>query len=134
MRLRNVIWILVAVLLIVAAFLNPNLEQHKLALKPKVKAGVAEALKGNGVKTDNMLYNLVTDGIYESYLWKDLVENEVTRDNYLFFSISKCSYLGEEYPVGVGVLGKVFIFPQVQQFVTNLFDDLIKKGGGLNGM
>lgn len=134
MRIRNIILILVAGLLVVAALLNPKLEDHKEALKPQVKAGLAKSLTKNGVRTDNMLFNLVTDGIYESYLWKDLVENEVTRDNYIFFSISKCAYLGEQYPVGIGLFGTVYIFPQVEQFVTNIFDDLIEKGGGLKAM
>lgn len=131
MSLRRIIYLLIAVFILAAALFNPDLEQHKAALKPEIQKGLSDALVKNGLPRDNALYRLVTNDLYESYLWKDLVENEVTRDNWIIFSISKCNYRDKEYPVAIGILGKVFVFPQVKVFVADLFTQLIKQGGGL---
>lgn len=131
MKIGKIVVIILLLTAVAAFFTNPEKEAHKLALKETLRHGLSKALEGNGVKENNALHGLLTNDMYENYFWSDLIEKSVDRKNYYLFSTSTVTYNGKEYTAGIGILGKVYIFPQLEKEVVNRVNKLIKDGGGL---
>ncbi len=134
MKFGRILLILLLITLIAAVITNPDEEKHKEAMKETMRNGLSKALQSNGIKEGNTFHNAITKDLYENYLWTSLIEKEVERKNYFVLSVSQVKYGGKEYTAGIGILGKVYIFPQVEKEVTNRINKLIKDGGGLKNV
>ena len=93
-----------AILLLVLT--NPCIEEHKAAVKTKIM----ETAGGEMIKEAEDKGGFATLGaMLGATFAENLINNLVSRDNYLLFSLTKATFDGESKIIGVGILGNVFI-------------------------
>ena len=134
MRYLVVILVSVVVLGVLIAS-NPSLQDHRVAGKSKVNKIIDHALSSKGSNDfGNSLLGkfafLVGNAAISDFV-DDIVRENVSRKNYLLFSLTSIEYKGDSKVVGVGILGNVMISSQfdnaIYQFkqkFENLIDDL----------
>jgi hypothetical protein len=134
MRYLVVILISVVVLGVLIAS-NPSLQDHRMAVKSKVNRIIDNELSSKGSSDiGNSLLGkfafLVGNAVIADFV-DDIVRENVSRKNYLLFSLTSIEYKGDSKIVGVGILGNVIISKQfdnaIYQFkqkFENLIDDL----------
>jgi hypothetical protein len=106
MKKSSITLLVGALLILILAQTNPDLEDHRSALKSHVMDQAGNTIF-KGIKRDSGLNNL--GNLLGSALIDKMIDMMVTRDNYLLFSLTKVKYDGENKIVGVGVLGNVFM-------------------------
>ncbi|KRB59850.1 hypothetical protein ASD98_01650 [Flavobacterium sp. Root186] len=57
--------------------------------------------------------------LFGSSLAEKLIENSVTRDNYILFSITKITWQGKSKSIGYGLFGNVFLSEKVNKAFNN---------------
>lgn len=121
MKKLHIILAIVAVILIIAALTNPHTQRHKEAVKEKLTAYMEEKMKGSS-GLDGLFGkgNAGLGGIFGKALIASAVDNIVSSDNYLFFSLTKVKFDERSKVVGMGVFGNIILFGNV--------DDLAKAG------
>jgi hypothetical protein len=92
MKKSSIVAIVGALFVLVLAQTNPDLEDHRSALKSHVMNQAGNTLF-KGINRDSGLNNL--GNLLGSALIDKLVDVMVTRDNYLLFSLTKVKYDGE---------------------------------------
>lgn len=124
MKKGKLILIAIAALALVAIFTNPSLDSHKDAVRQALQTSMNNTLdekssdmgklKDLGKSLGNLFGNKLIDAS---------VNEMVSRDNYLVYSTTKCRYNGEDYVVGVGLFGHVFVSSKLE----TVFQDSLKK-------
>lgn len=109
MKKSNWAIIIFGVIVLIAVFTNPSTEEHKQAVKSVVNQIVQNSVSENASDMENLGILL------GSSLAEKLVENSVTRDNYILFSITKISWKSESRNIGYGVFGNVFLSEKVKE-------------------
>ena len=99
---------LLLIVVLISIFTNPSVEDHKQAVKTVINQFAQESLS----EDDNMQNLGVLLG---SSLAQNLIENSITRDNYLVFSITKATWKGETKSIGYGVFGNVFLSEKIKE-------------------
>lgn len=96
---------------------NPSLEDHRSTVLDKVN----EVLKKSAIQesTDNMWAD--AGRAIGISLAQGIVEKSISRDNYLIFSFTKSTFAEKEGFIGIGILGKVWLFNESK------YNDLFKK-------
>lgn len=101
--------IIFSLIILIAIFTNPSTEEHKEAVKSVVNKVVQESISEDASDMENL------GVLLGSSLVEKLVENSVTRDNYVVFSITKFSWKGDEKNIGYGVFGNVFLSKKINE-------------------
>lgn len=129
MKRSHLVTIIIGVLILIAILTNPNQDRHKSAIKNKFYAIYQKSLKQNDTGDNNeweqagqaigMAFgNIFIDGI---------IDNLVSTDNYILFSLTKITWDGNSKVVGMGVFGNVFISSQLdKKLEENLLNDSSK--------
>lgn len=113
MKKSNIILIVFAVMILAAVLTNPSSEEHKQAVKSVINQVVQNSISENGSDMEKL-------GIlFGSSLVEKLIENSVTRDNYLLFSITKITWQGKSKSIGYGLFGNVFLSEKVNKAFNN---------------
>lgn len=97
-------------LLALMVFTCPSSDQHKETLSETVAETVTDASQNDSL-TDNETINNVMRTIASNFTRKVVqtaVNNLLSVDNYVLFSVGKVHYANEQYVVSVGLLGHVF--------------------------
>lgn len=100
----------VCCLIALLVFTCPSTDQHKETLAETVTEAVTEASQSDSL-TDNDAINNVMQTIANNFTRKVIhtaVNNLLSVDNYVLFSLGKVHYANEQYVVSVGLLGHVF--------------------------
>lgn len=113
MKTKQIVLITVAVILIVAFFTNPNQAAHKEKVKSTITSLYQKQLKENQTTSNNGFEAL--GSLLGTSLINTMVENGVSCDNYLLFSITKITYEGQEKSIGYGLLGNVFLSSKIEE-------------------
>lgn len=97
--------------LVAAYFTNPTELQHKR----EAEAALSEYLDQYISEDTGMvggLYALMGEKIrtFISASIAQGLDERITRDNYIFFSLTRLEYEGERHVVGIGIFGEVHIF------------------------
>jgi|JI8StandDraft_1071087.scaffolds.fasta_scaffold149401_2 hypothetical protein len=114
---------IVAVIMILAIASNPSIEKHQEAIKIKVKTIMQQSfqvdiqLSANKWEQAGQELGLMIGGA----LLDPIIENIVSTDNYLFFSITKITWKGETNAVGIGIFGNVFVNPKIDAALNDKF-------------
>lgn len=114
---KYTVLIITVMIALIAAFTNPGLEKHKDAIKAKFNTYLQNSMMKNMSETDNkweqtgnalgmMLGSALVDG---------MIDNMVSTDNYILFSITKVSWQGETKVIGFGAFGNVYISSELDQ-------------------
>ena len=117
---KNLITLLiVAILLIAAALTNPNTDNHKEFLIIKLNKLTQQALPKSDEKMEN---NGSISGMLlaEKFINK-MVDQIISVDNYVLFSVTIANYRGHTKTIGFGVFGNVYITNQVDKFLSKEF-------------
>jgi hypothetical protein len=113
MKTKQVLIILLAVILIIAVFTNPNEMVHKEKVKSTITAFYKGQLEKDETVSGNVFGNI--GNLLGISLINKMIENLVSCDDYLFFSITKITFEEQEKSIGFGVLGHVFISDKVEE-------------------
>lgn len=112
MKTKQIALITVSIILIIAIFTNPNQTTHIEKVKTTITSLYQKQLKVNETESNNSF--LVLGSLLGTSLINTMVENGVSCDNYLLFSITKFTHEGQEKSIGYGVLGNVFLSSKIE--------------------
>jgi hypothetical protein len=113
MKTKQVFIILLTVILIISVFTNPNEMAHKEKVKSTITDFYERQLEKGETVSGNAFGNI--GSLFGVSLINKMIENLVSCDDYLFFSITKITFEGQEKSIGFGVLGNVFISDKVEE-------------------
>lgn len=101
----------IGLVLLVAIITNPNQDRHKEVLKAKLNAYMHQSLKatqsgsGDEWAQAGQALGLMMGGA----MIEGIIDNMVSTDNYLLFSLTKINVEGKSKVVGIGAFGNVFL-------------------------
>jgi hypothetical protein len=113
MKTKQIGIIVFASILLIAIFTNPSQDEHKEKVKETFTAYYQKSLKESQLDTENS-FAALGSLLGESFINK-IIENAVTRENYMFFSLTKVTFKGEEKSIGYGIFGNVFLSEKVEE-------------------
>lgn len=121
MKKQSIIIISIVVIVLIAVFTNPNVQAHREAVKIMFNQNLQKSLAKNGSENKSEMENAGANlGMMLGNVFIDkMIENLVTSDNYVLFSITKISFEGKSKMIGYGLFGNVFISSEVNQAYKN---------------
>lgn len=93
MKSKQISILIVVSLLLIAIFTNPNQAAHKEKVKLTITAFYQKQLKKNETTSNNGFEAL--GSLLGTSLINTMIENSVSSDNYLIFSVTKMTYDGQ---------------------------------------
>lgn len=121
MKSKQIALIIVGIILLLAIFTNPNQVAHKEKVKTTFTAFYQKQSKENRTLSNDGFEAL--GSLLGTSLINTIVENGVSCDNYLLFSITKVNYKGQEKSIGYGMLGNVFLSSKVDEAFNKNFNN-----------
>ena len=113
MKTKHIGIIVFTTILLIAILTNPSQEEHKEKVKETFTTYYQKSLEDSHVYTEDSFASLGSL-LGESFI-KQIIENAVNRDNYIFFSLTKVTFKGEEKIIGYGIFGNVFLSKKVEE-------------------
>ncbi|WP_291097840.1 MULTISPECIES: DUF4359 domain-containing protein [unclassified Flavobacterium] len=115
-----IIWI-ITIIAVIAILTNPNQDRHREVVKSRFNSYILESLKEKNSKTSaqwadagktlgNMLGGMFVDQI---------INNLVSSDNYILFSMTKISWEGKTKTIGFGAFGNVYLIGKIDETLKN---------------
>jgi hypothetical protein len=115
--------VIIGIVLVALAITNPTLEKQKELLvkkmisdSEKVKKDLAEKQPDNAL--DQMANELGQQFLQPEFI-SNLVNNSLSRDNYLFFSLPRMTVMSKTKIIGIGFAGNVIWFDDKDKQVQN---------------
>ncbi|MEY5049695.1 MAG: hypothetical protein RLZZ175_3054 [Bacteroidota bacterium] len=94
---------------------NPTLEEHKEATKLKFNSlMIKEFASENSGDLVNKLASSV-GSLWGGAIVNELIDKLLNRENYLIFSLTKFQWLDENKTIGIGILGNVYLFDNLDK-------------------
>lgn len=120
MKKRYVILLVFIIFLIAAILTNPSQDRHREIIKSKIKSHVERTIK-EYTTTENPWekFGQALGMAFVGVIVDKLVDNLITSDNYVLFSLTKVKILGETRVIGIGIFGKVFIFKDLKDIIND---------------
>lgn len=122
MKKGNVVLLIFGLIVLLAVLTNPSTERHKEAIKIKLKEYMQKSMtekmndSSNGFEQLGQAFGMILG----SAIIEPIVDNLISTDNYILFSVTKITWDGETKVIGVGVFNNVFI--------TKELDNALEKG------
>lgn len=113
MKTKQILLFAFVTILLIAIFTNPSQEEHKEKVKETFTAYYQKSLKENQIDSENAFSAL--GSLLGNSLINSIIENAIARENYVFFSLTKITYEGEEKSIGYGVFGNVFLSEKIEE-------------------
>lgn len=113
MKTKQILLFAFVIILLIAIFTNPSQEEHKEKVKETFTAYYQKSLKENQTDSKNAFSAL--GSLLGNSLINAMIENAITRNNYVVFSLTKVTYEGEEKLIGYGVFGNVFLSEKIEE-------------------
>ncbi len=113
MKTKQIVLLAFTAILLLAILTNPSKDDHKEKVKETLHTFYQKTLKETQPDSENSfaaLGSLIGESIVNTF-----IENAITRDNYVLFSLTKISYQGEEKSIGFGLFGNVFLSDRVEE-------------------
>lgn len=108
-------FLIIIAVLIVAAITNPDEARHKEVLMNKIKPEMIQAFMDE--KEIEKLNNLdAISFMFGTTVVQKFVDNIVSTDNYIVFSLMKATWDGETKIIGVGLFGNVLLLKDLEKF------------------
>lgn len=109
-------FLLIGVILIIAAFSNPSEEQHREFVKKELRE-VMEAKMQSDSASENAIGELVLGlgKLLGGAVIDGVVSQLVFSDDYLLFSLTKMRHQGKEEIVGLGIFGNIILFKDLEE-------------------
>lgn len=105
--------IIIGLVVLIAVITNPSQEMHREAVKNKINAFLQKQMKKNSTDTNEVgqALGVMIGGAFAG----GLINNLVTSDSYVVFSLTKITWSGQTKVIGVGAFGNVFFFRELDQ-------------------
>lgn len=100
---KTVSILLAVVILVMLAVTCPNKSEHQEEIRQKVSERIEQ-------KLDDADGLSVIGSLFASKVIDVFLDSKLSVDNYVFFSIGKLNYDGEDRSISFGILHHVFIF------------------------
>jgi uncharacterized protein (TIGR02145 family) len=104
-------------LILIAVITNPNLERHKEVVKAKLSSTLNKKMSRSSSNSESewekageAMGAMIGMGIANA-----LIDNLVTTDNFLVFSLTRIKGFDESRVIGIGAFGNVFLFKDAEQ-------------------
>src|SRR5690606_1712354 len=108
-------FLIIIAVLIVDAITNPDEARHKEVLRNKMKLEMIQAFMDE--KEIEKLNNLdAISFMFGTTVVQKFVDNIVSTDNYIVFSLMKATWGGETKIIGVGLFGNVLLLKDLEKF------------------
>jgi hypothetical protein len=123
MKKNHLILIVIAAIIAVAIFTNPDLSAHKEAAKAKMIAGMQKAIKQQtdiARKAAPDIAEPTVSSLFGEGFVDKVADNVVSTDNYLLFSTTKITWAGHSRIVGVGAFGNVYISNKINEMAESV--------------
>jgi hypothetical protein len=111
--------VIIGIVLVALAITNPPLEKQKELLvkkmiseSEKVKNELAEKKPDNAL--DQMANELGQQFLQPDFI-NNLVNNSLSCDNYLFFSLPRMTVMSKTKIIGIGIAGNVIWFDEIKK-------------------
>lgn len=125
MKKRYFAFIIVIGIVLVAILTNPNQERHREVVKSEIliymqkskfdklsESETDDGWTGLGQALGTMISGMLVNGI---------VNNFISSDNYVLFSTTKLTWDGENYIIGAGLFGNVFLTKKLDEVLSEIF-------------
>ena len=119
MKQNQITLTIIGFILVALMATNPSTEEHKEAVKEKVSA----AFENN--TTDGNTFQKLGEQLGQT-IGMAIIDKMIKRENYLLFSLTKSNFLDndeKEKVVGFGILGKVYLFNEFSEKVTEKIEE-----------
>ena len=113
MKKNQIIGSAVVLLLIIAAVSNPDSATHKEKVRTELKKYLDESMAEKSEGEENFASGFAS--LIGNTMVNSIVDNTVTADNYLLFSLTKISHEGNAKRIGFGAFGNVWLSKEVQK-------------------
>ncbi len=110
MKKGHYIFFGVLFVILIAVLTNPKIDQHKDAVKLKLNSF---SQKNGGLITS----------LFVGTIGSPMIDNMVTCDNYLIFSITKVNYNGTSKSIGFGIFGSVYLSKEIEKGIEKNFSN-----------
>jgi len=130
MKILKYAFVILIILLVLAYFTNPKIEQHKDKVKSKLQNSLVETLSKQGISKDNPIMKSINNEMYEDMVWT-VIDKKITYNNYYIFSMTQVEYMGQNYPISLGLYNNVIVMPQLEDQIKNRINTFIQDNGGL---
>ena len=111
--------LIISILLITAALTNPNTESHKKFMIIKLTKLTQQALPKSDDKMENT--GSISGMLLAEKFIKKMVDQIISVDNYVLFSVTIANYRGQTKTIGLGFFGHVYVTSQVDKFLSKEF-------------
>lgn len=125
MKKSYVFLTIIGVILLVAILTNPNQDRHKEVLKNKLNAVIQKEMANKADQSDDGFGQAgeALGMMFGSAIVDRMIDNMVSADNYVLFSITKITVKGESKTIGVGVFGNVYLVKELDDKLNNALQD-----------
>ena len=113
MKTKQIIVIVTATFFLIAILTNPTLEEHKSKVKEVFTTYYQKSLKDSEMNSENGFAAL--GSLIGKTMIDNLIEGAISRENYIFFSITKVKHDGKEKSIGYGIFGNVFLDSKIEE-------------------
>lgn len=116
MKKSYLIFAVFGLITLVAVLTNPNQERHKEVIKNKLNVYMQKSMKENLTQSNNEWEQAgqALGMMFGGALVDRIIDNLVSTDNYVLFSITKITSDGQTNVIGVGAFGNVFITGELE--------------------
>mgnify|MGYP003605125588 CR=1 FL=1 len=121
MKKQSIIILLIAIIVLIAVFTNPNAQTHREAVKVVFNENLQKEQAKNALENNSEFEKAGANlGMMLGSVFIDkMIENIVTSDNYVLFSLTKVSWEGKSKIIGYGLFGNVFISDEANKALKN---------------
>lgn len=121
---KGTLFLLLLIGLAVVAYLtNPPKEVHQAAAYKKMNQIVENTMSRYGI--ENKLLSSLGVELSDKFIG-ELLEKQISSDNYYVLSLTKLNWENESYIIGVGAFNKVYISNKVDDIAQKAIDDYLK--------
>ncbi len=117
MKKGAITFLVIAMITGIAALTNPNQTRHKEVLRNRIKEYIQQSIAPNESEpTDewseagNAIAQLLGGAIIDQ-----IIEQAVSTENYVIFSLTKLTLKGETKTIGIGAFGNVYFTKELER-------------------
>lgn len=119
MKKSYILITIIGIIALIAIFTNPSTDEHKEAMKNKLNTLMQKNLNKESNENNSDFESAVQTFAFMlgGTVINGLIDNTVSRDNYILFSTTKMTFNGKTKVVGIGAFGNVFITNKIDKAI-----------------